>query len=76
MVGVAPVGQHMRRVLRDSIAWIIGCRVEMLIGLRVRLLVAGIHSAAVLVRWNSQSRKREYSKVTDLKFNDSGTGNA
>jgi len=37
VVGVAPVGQHMRRVPRDRIACIIGCRVEVLIGLRVRL---------------------------------------
>ncbi|MEO5815214.1 MAG: hypothetical protein ABIT20_08045 [Gemmatimonadaceae bacterium] len=38
VVGVASVGQHMRRALRDRIACIIGCRVEVLIGLRVRRL--------------------------------------
>jgi hypothetical protein len=37
VVGVAPVGQHMRRDERDRITHcIIRCRVEVLIGLRVR----------------------------------------
>jgi hypothetical protein len=37
VVCVAPAGQHMRRTPCDRIACIIGCRVEVLIGLRVRL---------------------------------------
>ena len=37
LVGVAPVGQHMRRDERERITLcIIRCRVEVLIGLRVR----------------------------------------
>lgn len=37
MVGITPAGQHMRRDERDRIAHcIIRCRVEVLIGLRVR----------------------------------------
>ena len=37
LVGVAPVGQHMRRDERERITHcIIRCRVEVLIGLRVR----------------------------------------
>jgi hypothetical protein len=39
VVGVAPVGRHMRRAERERITCINGCRVELLIGLRVRLLL-------------------------------------
>jgi hypothetical protein len=55
----------MRRALRGRIASIIGCRVEVLIGLRVRRLRRTFYSAAVLVGWNPRSRKREYSTVTE-----------
>jgi hypothetical protein len=73
VVGVAPVGQHMRRASRDRIACsIIGCRVEVLIGLRVRRLWRTFYSAAVLMGWNTQSRKRGNSTVTYLWFHKSG----
>ena len=49
MVGVAPEGQDMRRVERGCITCIVGCRVEFLIGLRVRLLLRTIGPPLLLM---------------------------
>ena len=64
VVLIAPVGQHRRRDERGRITCIIGCRVELLIGLRVRLRRRIIGPPLVLMGWKPESRKREYSRKT------------